>query len=875
MLTRQILELGLAAFERGFLDRESLANALVRASEISEMISTDHFWNQNGLSLEQLDALLLNPATLASTKNKTTDETGLSIIITSSALQGVSSTAFEGEERPTQLNTGDPSQRFQRRSVLGVGGMGEVIEYEDELIGRSVAIKRIKPGSTNLARAFALLEREARVTGRLEHPNIVPLYDMGTDPLRGPFYIMRLLSHPTLAQILINLRKQDTDTLQDYSLNKLIRCFVQVCRAIDYAHSRNVIHCDIKPANILVGPFGEVLVVDWGFCHILGERRTQRGGTPGFLAPEQLDLDDSSLSVRTDVFALGAVLYDILCLQHAFPILPIQFMADAVRRGEPPFPPPVAPSVRSPERKISPELDEICLKAIALHPADRFASARELADAVDFYLEGTKEKARRLGRAQELTEQGDLLADNFRDLIQEMPERIAEINRLRAAIAPWSAPTEKQSLWDAEDREVVLQSVSHRTFQAAIATYEHALEEVSDYAPARLGLARLYWEALQRAQDRRAEGERIHLEGMVNQYDDGSLQRSARTVASLSLRIEGSVLGLCLQLTGEIGRRMLPVREQRFNGSAIHVQNLEPGSYLIVIETSKGIIRTPLHLRAGVEASLLLDLSKAEALIQGESLVPAGEALLGGHETSLLGEELHRIYVPAFFLDEFPVSFASYLSFLDAIRKEDPAYLEKFLPRTDHGEPLLIFSGEWLPTRTYRWKFSLQDLLKFPVVGIDMHSAFAFAQWKSSTTGRRYRLPNELEWEKAARGTDGRAYPWGDHFDASFCKMRESRAGSAHLEPSGIFDSDTSPYGIRDMAGGIADWVVPALEGDNEQLSSQAVTRGGAWCDWRSDCHVAARRPYSPLEHSERVGFRLARSADEVSAISSSRATWS
>ncbi|MCS6898575.1 MAG: SUMF1/EgtB/PvdO family nonheme iron enzyme [Myxococcales bacterium] len=876
MLTREILDLGLAAFEQGYLDREELAEALVAATALPRAHNAETFWKGRGLSSEQLDALLINPATLSSTRNKIGDGTGPSIVITSSALRASTQEGtFSHEEQPTRLNIRNPSERFLKRGVLGVGGMGEVVEYEDQLIGRSVAIKRLKAETTNSQRAAAMLEREARITGRLEHPNIVPLYDMGEDPQRGPFYIMRLLSHPTLAQILVRLRKREPDALHNYSLNKLIRCFVQVCRTVDYAHSRGVIHCDLKPANILVGPYGEVLVVDWGFCHILGERRSQRGGTPGFLAPEQLAPEGSPLDPRTDVFALGAVLYDILCLHHAFPILPLQYMLDAVQRGALPFPPPIPPSQRAPDRKISPELDEICLKALSLDPDKRHVSARELADAVDLYLEGTREKERRILRAQELTSQGDTLANNYRELRQSAPERAAEINLLRATIVPWSSPEEKQALWDAEDREEVLQSVARRTFQAAITAYEHALEESPEYAPARLGLARLYWEALQGAQDRRSEGERVYLEGMVNQYDDGSLQRSARTVASLSLEVRGPIQGMSLWLTREIGRRLLPVRELRFQETKIQTQGLEPGSYLVQLDLSGGILQVPLHLRAGAEAFLSLDLSTVGELIPGERLIPAGEALLGGHEASLLGEELRRIHVPTFFLQEFPVTFREYLAFLSDIRTQEPARLEQLLPRTENGEPLWeLDAQEFRPVIPKRWGHNEDTFLQLPVVGIDLPCALAFAHWKSEQTGRHYRLPNELEWEKAARGVDGRAYPWGDRFDASFCKMRESRPGVPHPEPPGSFSSDVSPYGIRDMAGGVADWVIPALEGDSGQLSNQGASRGGAWCDWRLDCHVAVRRPYSPQERSERVGFRLARSADEVSASSSSRPSW-
>ena len=145
------------------------------------------------------------------------------------------------------------------------------------------------------------------------------------------------------------------------------------------------------------------------------------------------------------------------------------------------------------------------------------------------------------------------------------------------------------------------------------------------------------------------------------------------------------------------------------------------------------------------------------------------------------------------------------------------------------------------------------------VFGISAESAEAYARWLSEKEGRTWRLPTEQEWEKAGRGTDGRIYPWGDCFDATFCKIRDSRPGAPVAEPIGAFEWDVSPYGVRDLAGGVADWCIPDQRRSAPREPREVVSRGGAWCDWAIDCRLASRRRYLATEVSARVGVRLAR----------------
>jgi eukaryotic-like serine/threonine-protein kinase len=285
---------------------------------------------------------------------------------------------------------------------------------------------------------------------------------------------------------------------------------------------------------------------------------------------------------------------------------------------------------------------------------------------------------------------------------------------------------------------------------------------------------------------------------------------------------------------------------------------LPAGSYVMTLD---GRVRCPIHVRVGSQLDLAVDLAEAADLRPGEILIPGGTALLERHEGG--HGRLLSVDVPSFVIGELPVSFAEYLEFLADRHREDPAAAEAFHPRMVDGPQLWRWtgatdapgSGGFEPAAVGRLGGERADLEALPTFGVDVASAEAYLAWLARRTGLPYRLPTEIEWEKAARGTDGRRYPWGDRFDASFCKMRESRQGPPRPERRGTFPTDVSPYGVRDLAGGVADWVVPS----DTQEPGVMCTRGGAWTDHAEACRVASRRTYLAVERSLRVGFRIAR----------------
>ncbi|MFI5297936.1 MAG: serine/threonine-protein kinase, partial [Polyangiales bacterium] len=414
-----------------------------------------------------------------------------------SVLRAMAETAVEASAPLPSIRGAPGDFRYRKLSVLGVGGMGRVDECLDTRLGRRVAMKRVKPELADRTQATALLEREAKVTGNLEHPNIVPVYDFGDDSVEGPYYVMRIVDHASLSDVIDRLAARDPETFLEFTLARLLRVLSQVCNAIEYAHSRGFAHADLKPANILLGAFGQVHVVDWGIAAALGETPAFFAGTPGYVAPELVD-GKQPLDPRSDVFSLGAVLYEVLCQRRAFPHRDTTDLIRAAKQPEIGY--RVAPPSGLPcAFEVPDELEQVCLRALAVDPEHRFPTAAALGKAIDQFLEGTLDKERRAQRARELVDVGEGLEQSYHDLTRDRPRRTAELVELRASVPPWAPEAEKQALWDAEDGFAVLETLRVRTLHEVVSTYEQALEAWHGHADARAGLARVYAAELRRA----------------------------------------------------------------------------------------------------------------------------------------------------------------------------------------------------------------------------------------------------------------------------------------------------------------------------------------------------------------------------------------
>ncbi len=303
--------------------------------------------------------------------------------------------------------------RYERSTLLGEGGMGQVWLTRDGRIGRRVAMKIIRSDNTD-ASSQARFLREARVQGQLEHPAVVPVYDIGHASDGEVFFTMKRVRGNTLSDVLARLRLGDQATGDAYSLRRLLTAFSQVCLALEFAHAHGVIHRDLKPDNLMLGDHGEVYVLDWGVARVLSDdldtdepiatgdliakmaalgNRTGIVGTPGYIAPEQLK--GRPIGPTADVFALGAILFEIIALR------PLIADKTAIGRLEATFSGiDTAGILAELDRPISPELAALCVRATVMDPEHRLATARDMHTAIEAFLDGERDQQVRLELAE-------------------------------------------------------------------------------------------------------------------------------------------------------------------------------------------------------------------------------------------------------------------------------------------------------------------------------------------------------------------------------------------------------------------------------------------------------------------------------------------
>jgi len=892
---------------------------------------------------------------------------------------------------------------------IGRGGMGAVYEAEQISLKRRVALKVLPDDLADNPRAIRRFHREVEAVAKLNQPGIVPVYCFAEE--RGVhFYAMELVHGRPVSELISETRHRlssgagassflsaytpeqespqpsefrdlstlvgadakerasqtTTDDLEvgkrrkddpaaalgpDY-VRDVCEIIAQVGEAVDHAHRRRVVHRDIKPQNMLINDKGEVKITDFGLARYEGDLSlTEMGkavGTPLYMSPEQVAGGNVGLDKRTDVYSLGASLYEMLTLRPPFTADSREAIYKQIMFDEPARPCQF-------NRALTRDLETIVLKAIEKDPALRYQSAQELADDLRRFLSHepvwarpqgplvrtvkwmrrnkavttvsalaavlvitavvgltthqrmqSRQRAQRLIRqALEARRQGDFrkafklcstaqgLWPDSRDIQREigraevqmvraakaeqlarqrqqadqrareglalyrrsgdldeavLAER-AEVARLKETIKGYDPPEKKGGLWH---REGELDRVVQEQQQLTIEAEAHllgALQLDSQNLLAKAALADLYWERLTRASATKEWNQARRYEELVRVYDSEG-RYAGRLEGHGTLQIRTDPSGAAATLCTYVEERPLLVskHERTVGQTPVSPFTLPMGSYLLILKMpGYADTRCPVFIDREEYQTVDIELFKPDQVGEGFVYVPRGEFFVGSATPDDPADLIRETRLEGFFIGKHELTCQEYLAFLNDVAKTDPKRAMAHAPR-GRFTYWILRDGQFVKDRKVRGP---REGPNFPIHTICYHDALAYCKWRTQKENATYRLPTHIEWEKAARGVDGRLYPWGNHFDPVLCNMRHSKK-TCIVEPVGTFPHDCSPYGAMDMAGNQTE-----LCADPNAKPGWCMGKGATFFDPPRACRCAYKDPNDAHARHTQYSFRV------------------
>jgi serine/threonine-protein kinase len=832
------------------------------------------------------------------------------------------------ESLPSEETAETPriSERYEDLGLLGSGGMGEVRRVRDIELNRTLAMKTLHIPLHHQAAAVARFLEEAQTTAQLQHPNIVPIHDIGCREDGRIWFTMKEIRGRTLSEVVQEVHAASGFGWEPgpsgWTFKRIVAAFLSVCNAMAYAHERGVVHRDLKPENVMVGTHGQVYVLDWGLVKVLGRppvddpeshaeplhaapsadqnmvisssrtHNTRMGtvaGTPAYMAPEQAEGEIGLIDARTDVYALGAMLYEILTGRAPYDGHDQYAILVQVLRGPPH--PVAGGATRRQGAPLPMELVDACERAMAREPAERFDSATALGEEIQAWLDG----ARKREQALEITENALAGVEEAAQMVERAGALQAEGDALLENIEGWRPEDDKAPGWAKQDQATSLRRAAERKQSEFERGLHGALRVAPELPEAHAALAEWYKARHTEAEAERDEDETARTETLVRIHA-GALPESDKTRQQCAAYLKGDgVLSLVTDPPGaevllyryeEHNRRLVEVPVCSLGVTPLRAVSLPMGSYLCVLRhPDRGVVRYPAEVprlghwdgvAPGDSQPTPIWLPPKDYLRDDEVYVPAGWFRSGGDPVVLQGHPARRLWCDAMVMHQFLVTNKQYLVFLHDLiargRQEEAlahAPRERAGAAGERGALLYGFDGT---------RFSLQAdvdgdvwLPDWPVLQVDWHGARAYLAWLADRTGRPWRMPGELEWEKAARGVDGRWYPWGDFLDPSWCCMNDSHRGTRQISVANSFPVDVSPYGVRGTAGNASDWCLDLFYGqpilaDNRirpptaalEASPRAlrVARGGSWHNTSRGTRIGSRTRLEPSFMTSDLAFR-------------------
>ena len=774
--------------------------------------------------------------------------------------------------------------RYSERCILGVGSMGIVYEVYDKQLGRAVAMKVLLdevPDTEAYAQRF---RDEALLMANLEHPNIVPVYDRGVLADGRPWFTMRKVEGQDLELYLNYQRYDELDPM--VALRRCVDILRAVSQGLAFAHDRGAIHRDVKPENILLGSLGQVYLMDWGIARAralfrelepTAEQAPRQGtrlgtavGTVSYMAPEQASGKPDTHGPWSDVFAVGAILYHVLVNSPPFA------GADGfsrVRRGKVPD---VAVSLRQARLEAPEALVALCRRCMALRPADR-PEAAEVAAALVGWMDGQERTAQARGRVALARES---LAAAAKARAQKAPTQ-ARLEAVAKTVKPWDPLEKKREVRQLERALVLREQEGLEAELRAEHELQAALRTAPDLDEAYSVIADLYQSLLLRAERDKREHEALRYQSLLELHGRKRHIEWLSSPARLTLHTDppGATVTASRVVPGDFRHE-----EQHWRvlgQTPLDAVELPPGNYMLLLEApGRHPTRYPVtvgrdehwHGRPpGQDRPLPIALPRLGALAEDDCYVPAGWFMSGTSGPGVDAFPPTRLWVDGFVMKRDPVTLEEYARFLRCITADLPTgtptpHLPDYPASTTLLErPRLIGEG-----RNIEIVSGPPSRGRFPVTAVDVANCEVYLTWLAAKTDHPWRLPHELEWEKAARGTDMRRFPWGDRMEPTFTNMANSIDGPSHPCSVDAIPYDRSPYGVRGIAGNIRDWCQNRYISD-APLPNQSVQalvesekpfqacRGGAFTGDTIYCESASRYGSPPSGRYSLVGFRLIR----------------